>query len=152
QDLDVLDVGCGEGYMTRELARRGAAQATGVDKSPALIAAARSASAGQPRIRFHEADAAMLPFDAASFDLAVANHLLNDLSAITAPVSELARVLRPTGRLVALMLHPCFYGYRAERQAIRRTLPVTDYFAARAIEQHFEVDGITSPALTTTWV
>lgn len=152
QGLDVLDIGCGEGYMTREIAHRGARQATGVDRSPALIAAARSASAGQPRVRFGEADAAMLPFDTASFDLAIANHLFNDLPDITAPVIELARVLRPGGRLVALMLHPCFYGHRAERQTIRRTLPVADYFAPRAIEQHFEVDGITSPAPTTTWV
>src|SRR5712692_756634 len=62
QGLDVLDVGCGEGYMTREIARRGARQATGIDKSPALIAAARSGSAGQQGIRFGEADAAALPF------------------------------------------------------------------------------------------
>ncbi len=61
QGLDVLDVGCGEGYMTREIARRGARQATGIDKSPALIAAARSGSAGQQGIRFGEADAAALP-------------------------------------------------------------------------------------------
>jgi len=152
QGLDVLDVGCGEGYMTREIARRGARQATGIDKSPALIAAARSGSAGQQGIRFGEADAAALPFGESSYDMAVANHVLNDLPDITGPVGELARVLRPGGRLVALMLHPCFYGHRAERQAIRRSLPVADYFAPRAIEQHFEVDGITSPAPTTTWV
>jgi hypothetical protein len=32
------------------------------------------------------------------------------------------------------MLHPCFYGHRAERQAIRRTLPVADYFAGRVCQ------------------
>jgi SAM-dependent methyltransferase len=152
EDLDVLDVGCGEGYMTRDIARRGARQVTGVDRSSALIAAARAASAGQPGIRFNEADAAALPFGEACFDMTVANHVFNDLPDITGPVGELARVLRPGGRLVVLMLHPCFYGHRAERQAIRRSLPVADYFAPRAIEQHFLVDGITSPAPTTTWV
>ncbi len=150
--LDVLDAGCGEGYLTREIARLGARQVTGADKSPALIAAARAVSAGQPAARFREADVAALPFGDASFDLGIVNHVLNDLPDITSPVRELARVLRPGGRLVILMLHPCFYGDRAERQAIRRTLPVADYFAAREIEQHFEVDGIVSPEPTTSWV
>lgn len=150
--LDVLDAGCGEGYMTRLLAERGARQVTGADKSPALIAAARAASAGLPAAHFSEADVADLPFDSDSFDLAVANHLLNDLPDITGPVGELARVLRPGGRLVILMLHPCFYGHRAERQEIRRSLPVADYFAPRVIEQKFEVDGIVSPDPTVTWV
>ena len=150
--LDVLDAGCGEGYMARLLARHGARQVTGADKSPALIAAARAASAGVPAVRFAEADVADLPFDSASFDLALANHLFNDLPDITGPVGELARVLRPGGRLVILMLHPCFYGHRAERQEIRRSLAVADYFAARVIEQRFEVDGIVSPDPTVTWV
>jgi len=150
--LDVLDAGCGEGYLTREMARRGARQVTGADLSPALIAAAQAASPGQTAVRFREADVAALPFADASFDLAVVNHLLNDLPDITAPADEFARVLRPGGRLVILMLHPCFYGYRAERQEIRRTLPVADYFAPRVIEQRFEVDGIVSPDRTVTWV
>jgi SAM-dependent methyltransferase len=125
---------------------------TGADKSAALIAAAREVSDAQPGVCFREADIAALPFGDDSFDLAVVNHVLNDLPDITGPVGELARVLRPGGRLVILMLHPCFYGRRAERQGIRRTLPVADYFAPRVIEQPFEVDGIVSPDPTITWV
>ncbi len=41
---------------------------------------------------------------------------------------------------------------RAERQAIRRSLPGADYFAPRVIEQRFEVDGVVSPDPTITWV
>lgn len=148
--LDVLDVGCGEGYMARELARRGARHVHGIDKSAALIAAAQSAEV--PATSFSEGDAADLPFAPASLDLVLANHVLNDLQDIRVPIAEVARVLRPGGRFIALMLHPCFYGYRAERTAIRRTLPVDEYFSQRAIEQTFEVDGITSPAPTVTWV
>jgi ubiquinone/menaquinone biosynthesis C-methylase UbiE len=52
-----------------------------------------------PAVRFAEADVADLRFDSGSFDLAVANHLFNDLPDIVGPVGELARVLRPgTGR------------------------------------------------------
>jgi SAM-dependent methyltransferase len=150
--LDVLDVGCGEGYMTRELARCGARQVTGADRSPALIAAAVEASAGQPGVRFREADAACLPFADTSFDVVVANHLLNDLPDVSGPVHELARVLRPGGRLVVLMLHPCFYGLRPERKEIGSQLPAADYFAPRIVEQRFVVDGLVSPDRAVNWV
>jgi SAM-dependent methyltransferase len=148
--LDVLDVGCGEGYMARELARRGAVHVHGIDKAADLVAAARAIE--MPALSFDEGDAADLPVGSGSFDLVLANHVLNDLRDITGPINEFARVLRPGGRFIALMLHPCFYGYRAERTEIRRTLPVEEYFGQRAIEQPFEVDGITSPAKTVTWV
>jgi ubiquinone/menaquinone biosynthesis C-methylase UbiE len=143
ENLDVLDVGCGEGYMARELVNRGARHVDGIDKSAALIAAARSAEI--PAARFGEGDAADLPFSPESFDLVLANHLLNNLRDIKLPISEFARVLRPSGRLIALIRHPCFYGYR-------RTLAWTDYFSQRAIEHPFRVDGLTSPATAVTWL
>lgn len=138
--------------LAREFGRRGARTVIGVDRSPVLIAAASSASATEPRVSFREADAGALPVGDESVDLAVANHVFNDLPDVTGPVREVARVLRPGGRLVVLMLHPCFYGHRAERQVIGRSLPVAEYFATRSIEQHFSVDGISSPAPTPTWV
>jgi SAM-dependent methyltransferase len=58
-----------------------------------------------PATSFSEADAADLPFGPASFDLVLANHLLNDLHDVKVPVSEFARVLRTGGRFVALMLN-----------------------------------------------
>jgi ubiquinone/menaquinone biosynthesis C-methylase UbiE len=87
-----------------------------------------------------------------SFDLVVANHLLNDLPHITAPVSGFAPVLRPGGRLVALMLHPCFYGNDAEHTAGTRMPSADEYFTRRSVEQPFEVDGLTSPAASTSWL
>lgn len=146
--LDVLDVGCGEGYLSRELARRGAAHIEGLDRSAALIAAAGEIST--PNARFSEGDVASLPFGDSSFDLVVANHLLNDLPDIDQPIREIARVLRPGGRLVALTLHPCFYGDRAEQKVV--DIGVTDYFTPRAVEQTFQVDGLESPATSVSWV
>ena len=131
-----LDVGCGEGYLARELVNRGARHVDGIDKSAALIAAARSAEI--PAASFSGGDAADLPFSPESFDLVLANHLLNNLRDIKLPIGEFARVLRPSGRLIALIRHPCFYGYR-------RTLAWTDYFSQRAIEHPFRVDGLTFP-------
>jgi 2-polyprenyl-3-methyl-5-hydroxy-6-metoxy-1,4-benzoquinol methylase len=150
--LTVLDAGCGEGYMSREIVRRGAKQVAGVDKSQPLIDAAMAAAPQQPGLSFKVADVVRLPFEAGTFDVVLANHLMNDLADITEPIQEFARVLTPAGRLVILMLHPCFYGHRAERQEIRRHLAVDEYYSPRAIEQHFEVDGIVSPVTTTSWV
>lgn len=150
--LVVLDVGCGEGYLAREIRRRGAREVVGVDRSGALIDAAAAASGPDECLSFKTADVADLPFDDSAFDLVAANHLLNDLRNISTPVREFARVLKPGGRFIALMLHPCFYGFRAERQALRWNLPASEYFAPRGIEQHFEVDGLVSPAPTTAWI
>lgn len=151
-DLIVLDVGCGEGYLAREIRRRGAREVVGVDRSGALIDAATAASGPDECLSFKVADVADLPFDDSAFDLVVANHLFNDLRDITTPMREFGRVLKAGGRLIALMLHPCFYGFRAERQALRWNLPASEYFSPRAIEQHFEVDGLVSPAPATSWI
>lgn len=65
----VLDVPCGAGRHAVELARRGAL-VLGVDKTPAYLAAARKAAAGQPRARFARGDMRRLPFRG-EFDAAV---------------------------------------------------------------------------------
>jgi len=150
--LSVLDVGCGEGYMAREIARRGAKQVVGIDTSKPLIEAAQATTSEHTSLSFKVGDVARLPFAARMFDVVLANHLMNDLPDIAEPIQEFARVLRPTGHLVILMLHPCFYGLRAERQAIRKHPDVDEYFSPRVIQQHFEVDGIVSPVTTTSWL
>jgi len=150
--LSVLDAGCGEGYMAREIARRGAKQVVGIDTSRPLIEAAQATTPEQTGLSFKVGDVGHLPFPDGMFGVVLANHLMNDLAGISEPIQEFARVLRPTGRLVILMLHPCFYGLRAERQAIRRHLDVDEYFSPRVIQQHFEVDGIVSPVTTTSWL
>lgn len=149
--LSVLDAGCGEGYMSREAARRGAASVLGIDRSPRLIAAARDA-AETPATVFTEGDVTGLPAGSGSFDLVIANHLLNDLPDVDAPIAEFARVLRPGGRLVAIMLHPCFYGYRAEVTPLDGVPDAAAYFSQRAVEQAFEVNGLISPAATISWI
>jgi 2-polyprenyl-3-methyl-5-hydroxy-6-metoxy-1,4-benzoquinol methylase len=149
-DLDVLDAGCGEGYMTRELASRAARHVTGIDASDEMVKAAEAAKV--PGTSFTSGSVGDLPFTAESFDIIVANHLLNDLPDINGPVGEFARVLRPGGRLTALMLHPCFYERRAERTQRSHALTAGEYFTRRRVEQPFQVDGLTSPAPATAWI
>jgi ubiquinone/menaquinone biosynthesis C-methylase UbiE len=100
--LDVVDLGCGTGFLALELARRGH-RVTGVDFAPAMIAAARgkAAEAGLA-LRFEEGDAEALPFAPQSFDLAVSRHLLWTLPHPEAAIAEWIRVLRPGGRLAVI--------------------------------------------------
>lgn len=146
--LRVLDAGCGEGYLTRALTSRGA-HVAGIDKTLPLIEAARDAD---PAGTYLHGSVMDLPFPPDSFDLVVANHLLNDLPDVDRPVAEFARVLSPGGRLVILMLHPCFYGRDAERTPLGVTPAAAGYFASRTVEQPFQVDGVTSPAAVTVWL
>ncbi|KPM55673.1 hypothetical protein ACG83_10310 [Frankia sp. R43] len=144
--LAVLDAGCGEGYLSRLLAGRGAGPSFGVDLCPELVDAAQQQATDEGLdIRYETADVAALPLDDASVDLVVANHVLNDLEHPAPAIAEFSRVLRPGGRAVSLLLHPCFYGSRGT--------PVDrdTYFRPRRIEQHFDVAGEVSPAPVVAW-
>jgi 2-polyprenyl-3-methyl-5-hydroxy-6-metoxy-1,4-benzoquinol methylase len=147
----VLDAGCGEGYLSRILARSGA-MATGVDSSARLIEAARTQNlTDKLPISFDIASVDELPYQDNTFDLVVCNHLMNDLHDPSKAISEFARVLRSGGRLIILMLHPCFYNKHAERDQATNGLIAASYFETRNIEQTFEVDGLTSPVANTAW-
>src|SRR5262245_47005887 len=74
--LEALDVGCGTGFLSFELAAR-AHRVTGVDFAPAMIAEARrKAVARAAAIRFEEGDAEQLRFASSSFDLVISRHVL----------------------------------------------------------------------------
>ncbi len=100
--LDVLDAGCGTGFLSFELAARGH-RVTGVDFAPAMLAEARrKAAEHEIPVRFEEADAEQLTFPSRSFDLAISRHLLWTLPHPEAAIDEWIRVLRPGGRLVVV--------------------------------------------------
>ncbi len=149
--LAVLDAGCGEGYLSRILASNGAT-VTGVDSSARLIEAARTQNpADALPVSFDVGSVDELPYQDSTFDLVVCNHLINDLYDPSKPISEFARVLRSGGRLIILMLHPCFYNKHAERDQATNGMIASSYFETRSIEQVFEVGGLTSPAANTAW-
>jgi SAM-dependent methyltransferase len=151
EGLQVLDAGCGEGYMSRQIADLGA-DVTGLDLSVNLIDAARSSlDNAEKSIRFDVGDVSILPYESSRFDLVLCNHLINDLPEPEGAISEFSRVLRPAGRVVILMLHPCFYA-RPERNGGTDDSGTIRYFDRRRAEQHFNVDGLISPATNTVWL
>lgn len=98
---NALDVGCGEGRFCRMLAAHGVAT-TGIDLTRALIAESKRRD---PAGTYVEGDAARLPFDDASFDLVVSYLSLIDMPDPAPPIEEMARVLRPGGRLLITNLN-----------------------------------------------
>ena len=100
--LTALDIGCGTGFLSLELAGRGH-RVSGVDFAPAMLALARQkAAAAGLEAHFEEADAEAMPFPPAQFDLVMSRHLLWTLPHPEAALDEWRRVLRPGGRLVVI--------------------------------------------------
>jgi len=92
----VLDLGCGTGELATALAR-GGASVVGVDASERMVAAARArAPSGVTLVR---ASAFRLPFGDATFDAAASAFVLRNLHDLPGAFAELARVVRPGGRL-----------------------------------------------------
>lgn len=107
--LRVLDLGCGNGYLARKLARR-AATVTGIDISEEMISLARLSERSEPLgIDYRTGAASRLDgVPDASLDAVVANYLLTSLPDCAGTLAEAHRVLRPGGRLVVVISHPCF--------------------------------------------
>ena len=103
----VLDVGCGSGAVTRDIAKRVGRHglAVGLDPSPELLAVAHElahAAGVGDRMEFREGDAHQLPFPDGSFDAVLCVTVLSHVPRGEAAIPELVRVLRPGGRLGVL--------------------------------------------------
>jgi SAM-dependent methyltransferase len=97
-----VDVGCGEGRLTRALAEAGH-RVVGADTAGALVEAALSHPGRAPAV---VADATRLPFPDGCADLVIAFMCLHDFDDMPAAVAEAARILTPGGRLAVALHHP----------------------------------------------
>lgn len=101
----VLDVGCGQGYFTRE-ALKHTRQVMGADISKELIAKAKAQT---PSVQFHITPAHALKFAGnGQFDAALCVLALQNMQDMGAVFKEVARVLKPGGRFVFVLNHPTF--------------------------------------------
>ena len=98
----VLDVGTGDGQLARVAVRLGAT-CVGVDPTMAQIGFAQQRGGGPTYAR---AEAALLPFPDASFDVVLACLVFEHISAMDEAIAEVGRVLEPGGRFVFFLNHP----------------------------------------------
>jgi SAM-dependent methyltransferase len=117
-DMPVLDVGCGEGTFTGEIADAGA-QPVGVDVAEAALERAR---ARHPQLRFVRVDPdGELPFEDGAFELAWASEVIEHVGDTARWLSEVRRVLAPGG--VVLITTPSHGRVRLALGGIERFSP-----------------------------
>ncbi len=102
----VLDVATGTGLVARELVRRYGCSVVGLDQSPEMLGAARARLAREEalaaRVTLVEGEAERLPFADGEFDHLTFTYLLRYVEDPAATLAELARVVRPGGRIATL--------------------------------------------------
>ena len=101
---DVLDIGSGPGFLTADLAAGDGDEGSvfGIDQSEAMIGLATQRCEGLPQAQIELGDAAALGGGDARFDLVVSTQVLEYVAEVDQALSEVARVLRPGGRVVIL--------------------------------------------------
>lgn len=122
----LFDVACGNGQFSRQMAADGVT-VVAVDSSSVFLERARvhTQNAGaeiEQRIAYHHVDAtdeeALLAFgEDGLFDAAVCNNAIMDMAEIEPLFRALSKLLRPGGRFVFAVTHPCFNGASARRIA-----------------------------------
>jgi ubiquinone/menaquinone biosynthesis C-methylase UbiE len=131
-----LDIGCGEGRLTRDLASLGH-RVIGIDASPTMLAAAREAD---PEGEYVEGDLARLPFEDGVADLAVAFMSLMEVADIRGAAAEIARVLEPGGALAVAVVHPLNSAMLPHDEDGRFTIKA--YRTPHAYSDSIESDGL----------
>jgi len=102
---DVVDIGCGEGYLTVEVARW-AHRVIAIDRSPAVLARAKALAGRRhaTNITFKRGELDRLPLESASVDVALLSQTLHHAANPAQALAEAVRVLRPGGRVLVLDL------------------------------------------------
>lgn len=150
--LRVLDLGCGQGWFSRQLAQ-GGAEVVGVDISANQIANARRHEAEEPLgITYLHLDAMRVAeqWPANSFDLVTACMVLHDLPDATAVLAGARQVVVPSGRVIFSILHPLtntpFHGWVRDEHGRKTVMTLDRYFD---VGQRIEQWNMTR--LTATW-
>jgi ubiquinone/menaquinone biosynthesis C-methylase UbiE len=139
----ILDVGCGTGYLLRQLAG-GCAEATelwGIDAAPTMIEVAAATSADD-RLRFRAGTAEELPWAAETFDLVVSTTSFDHWADQQAGLTECARVMVPGGTLAlvdqfsSLLLPTLLAGRRGKARTKRRASKLVTAAGFRSLRWH----------------
>jgi ubiquinone/menaquinone biosynthesis C-methylase UbiE len=134
--MGVLDLGCGDGRLTGELAAAGA-DVRGADPSTVALERAREA---YPEIRFDAVGpGGALPYEDAEFDAVACIHVLQHVQDTQGVMSEARRVLRPGGTLAIVVPHhgrvrnatTALFGFERHFDPLE---PVVRFYTRRSLE------------------
>jgi 2-polyprenyl-3-methyl-5-hydroxy-6-metoxy-1,4-benzoquinol methylase len=135
-EVTILDAGCGQGYLARLLAKRGA-HVTGIEPAEAFFTyALRREQAEQLGIHYLQADLSTWTPIPNTFDVVIANMVLMDIVDYQAALLNCVTALQRTGKLIFSILHPCFEEAGSAWKE-KGYVAVRDYFRERAIEQTY---------------
>ncbi len=134
-----LDIGCGEGRVSRDLKARGH-RVIAVDASATMV---RYASEADPSIEALVADAADLPFGDGLADLVISFMSLQDTDDMPAAIRETARVLTPGGCYCVAIVHPINSAGAFASQAAGAAFSIEgDYLSDHGVTERVERDGL----------
>ena len=129
---DILDLGCGEGYVARQLINKGPNSIIGVDISDEMILRAKAQNKYE-NVSFQTGNATLLPFNDESFDLVVCVFLYNYVSTkeMLESFKEVKRVLRSSGKFIFSVPHPFFPFLPNNGESFHFDFGDKNYFTAR---------------------
>lgn len=132
----ILDAGCGQGYLCRLLAQRGAV-VTGVEPAEAWYAYAQQRErADLLGIRYVQADLSTWSAQTEVFDVVIANMVFMDIPEYEPALRNCVRALKKGGKLIFSLLHPCFEE-SGSMWASKGFVEVRDYFRERPVKQSY---------------
>ncbi len=134
----ICDLASGEGYLSRMMAERGG-MVTAVDISNALLQQARKISQGYS-INFLVDDAQTLHSVAdETFNIVVCNMALMDVPDLASVFQAVNRILKPAGKFIIALLHPCFETPFSVPETIAEVDEAENYVACRVL--HYDQEG-----------
>ncbi|HUD20212.1 MAG TPA: class I SAM-dependent methyltransferase [Patescibacteria group bacterium] len=138
----VLDAGCGNGYISRKMAKT-AKKVVGVDFTEKLVEIAITRSQNFHNIEYKVENLEALQLSDALFDVVLCNMVLMDLANLDRAVAEIARVTKPGGLIVISTQHPCFENaHKAyplhDKKGVEVGRVITDYFTPGLVIDKYE--------------
>jgi ubiquinone/menaquinone biosynthesis C-methylase UbiE len=157
----ILDIGCGEGNISRLYAKMGA-EVVGVDFSPKMIDLARRIEKRDKLgIEYVVGDAAKLDGIKGRFDVVTCFMALMDIERYEYAIHEAARVLKDRGCFIFCITHPCFeFGDCVDREPLAKWvqhtdgvmhLEMTDYFQPGVSEVIWDMERLVKPFKSTSF-